>query len=265
MAIRQWKGSNKNVLITGASSGIGLELARMFASGGSGLVLVARNEAALERLAEELRRQYDIPVTVMAEDLSDPTAPDRILVQLAERGLRIDALVNNAGAGYSGEFLDIPWERDEQVMQLNMASLTKLTKELVRGMRERKSGAVLNVASTGSYQPGPLTAVYYASKAYVLSLTLALRRELEPYGISVSALCPGATRTAFSERAGKQDQPGAMSPERVARIGYDAFCKGKAVIVPGFGNKAAVAVSCLLPGTLLAGMVYRIQERVLRK
>lgn len=257
--------AGQTVLLTGASSGIGLELAKLFAWDGFRLVLVARNRQALEQLASELRTAHQAEVHVLEADLSDPESPGRLMQALEERGLRIDVLVNNAGSGRSGLFQDIPWEEDERVIQLNMTALTRLTKELLPHMRQRRAGKILNVASTGAYQPGPLTAVYYATKAYVLSLTLALRHELKPYGIQVTAFCPGATKTAFSERAGKRDQPGAMSAERAARIGYSGFRRGKAVVVPGFANKAAVFMSRVLPGPFLACLVARIQERVVRK
>lgn len=256
---------HETVLLTGASSGIGLELARLFARDGYRLVLVARSREALEALADELRERHRAEVHVAPADLTDPGAPERLMAELRQRGLAVDMLVNNAGAGKVGPFVDIPWPEDEAVIQLNMAALTRLIKEVLPGMREKGRGRILNVASTGSYQPGPLTAVYYASKAYVLSLSLALRHELAPDGIQVTAFCPGATRTAFSGRAGKRDQPGAMSAERVARIGYSGFLRGRAVVVPGVGNKLAVAASRLLPASFLARLVFRLQERVIRK
>ena len=255
----------QTVLVTGASSGIGREFARLFARDGCRLVLTARSREALEALADELRASSGAEVYVVAADLSDPEAPERILAELARLGLALDILVNNAGAGKVGPFPGIPWADDEAVMQLNMHAPTRLIKEAIPGMRSRGGGRILNVASTGSYQPGPLTAVYYATKAYVLSLTLALRSELAAEGIEVCAFCPGATRTEFSARAGKRDQPGAMPADRAARIGYGGFLRGKAVTVPGFGNKLAVGLSRVLPATVLAGMVYRIQDRVIRK
>ncbi|WP_082652035.1 SDR family NAD(P)-dependent oxidoreductase [Gorillibacterium timonense] len=261
MKSRRYAG--QTVLVTGASSGIGLEMAKLFARDGYRLVLVSRNRAALDRLAKGLRQEHQADVFVAEADLSIPAAVKELIQTLEDQNINIDVLVNNAGSGRSGLFQDIPWQEDEQVIQLNMASLTQLTKAVLPHMREKRAGGILNVASTGAYQPGPFTAVYYASKAYVLSFTQALRHELKPDGIQVSAFCPGATRTAFSERAGKRDQPGAMSAEQAARIGYSGFHKGKAVIVPGLTNKMAVAMSCALPGPLLARLVAKLQERVI--
>jgi short-subunit dehydrogenase len=263
--MRQLPIQGETVLITGASSGIGREFAWLFARGGGRLVLTARNRAALEELADELTSRHQAEVHLIVADLSDPQGPLLVLDELRRLGLTVQILINNAGAGKVGPFAEISWPDDEAVLGLNIAALTRLIKELLPAMRRAGGGSILNVASTGSYQPGPLTAVYYATKAYVLSLTLALRRELAADGIRVSAFCPGATRTAFSERAGKRDQPGAMPAAVAAAIGYAGLRRGKAVIVPGFGNKLAVAMSRLLPASVTAELVYRLQRRVLRR
>jgi uncharacterized protein len=233
--------SVQTVLVTGASSGIGRELARCFAADGSRLVLVARKGGALESLASELRQAHKIQAQVVTADLAQPDAPTRLLEQLRFAGLKVDVLVNNAGFGAQGQFAELPLERQLAMIQLNVTSLAHLTRLLLPGMVERRRGGVLNVASTAAFQPGPGMAVYYATKAFVLSFTEALAEELAGTGLTVTALCPGPTATNFLVAANAQTsrlfRMSALSAETVARIGHQAFRRGRVVAVAGLRNQ----------------------------
>ncbi len=191
-------------LVTGASSGIGEDLARLFAADGHNLVLVARGGERLHALAGELRDRKRIAASVIVADLSDPASPDRIARELVENGQQIDVLVNNAGFGQYGMFAKVDPVELGRLLQVNVSALTLLTRLLLPGMLSRRSGRVLNVASTAAFQPGPLMAPYYASKAYVLSLSEALAEETRGTGVTVTCLCPGPTTTRFQARAGMQ-------------------------------------------------------------
>ncbi|MGA9801453.1 MAG: SDR family oxidoreductase [Terriglobales bacterium] len=228
-------------LITGASGGIGYELAKLFAKDHHNLVLVARNGPRLEQIADELQRQFGITVTTVALDLTEPATPRSLFAQLQSDGIAVDILVNNAGYGKFGEFADISVEDSLGQIQLNITALTELTALFLRPMLERGSGKIMNVASTAGFQPGPLMAVYYATKAYVISFSEALANELAGKGIIVSCLCPGATETDFAARAGndktrlfKSLRP--MDAKTVARAGYRGLLKGKTLVIPGFRN-----------------------------
>jgi len=253
---------NRIALITGASSGIGRALARLFARDGYELVLVARSEAALNRVADELSNAHHTPVTVIAKDLSVQTASEEVWA--ASGGRSIDVLVNGAGFAVYGPFTDTSIEAELELMRLNMMALTHLTKLCAAGMVERRSGRILNSASTAAFQPGPLMAVYYASKAYVLSLSEALANELAPFGVGVSVLCPGPTRTGFQQRAQMEQSKlfdfGAMEADVVALAGYRGLMRNKTVIVPGTVNKLLAAATRLAPRKLLPVIVRRLQE-----
>src|SRR3712207_925442 len=214
------KLQNKNVLITGASSGIGYELSKIFACNGYNLILIARNYKVLEKVKKEIIDKFKVKVKIINKDLSVVSSALEVFHELKKEKINVDILVNNAGAGYVGLFNDIDYEKDIDIINLNITTLTVLTKLISGDMIERKSGKILNVASTGAYQPGPYTAVYYATKAYVLSLSEALRIELKNYGVSVSTLCPGSTKTEFSKRAGKEDINVAMRSEE-RRVGKE--------------------------------------------
>ncbi len=255
-------GNQSWVLITGASSGIGKALALRYAKAGHSLVLVARTAEMLDALSEFISKQFHVRVIVMPKDLTKTDAPKEIFSELLRQGIRLDVCINNAGAGQSGLFENIDQERNDDIINLNIRALTEMTNLAIHHMRQHGGGKILNVASTGSYQPGPYIAVYYASKAYVLSLTQALRHELKGSGLTVSALCPGSTATEFSKRAGKADIKGAMQPNKVADCAYRGVLKGKAVIIPGFMNKAFIAASKLLPGRLSASIVARVQRKL---
>jgi len=197
--------AGQTALVTGASSGIGLELARLFAAGGYGLVLVARSGGKLEELANELRNRHGVDVRVMAIDLARPESSEELVRELEQAGVAVDVLVNNAGFATFGPFAETHLRAELEELQLNVVTLTHLTKKLLPGMLARRRGGVLNVASTAAFQPGPLMAVYYASKAYVLSFTEALAEELRGTGVTISALCPGPTVTGFQKRAAMED------------------------------------------------------------
>ncbi len=252
----------KWALITGASSGIGMSLALRFAKEGWQLVLVARDAARLSALSEIIEDDFHVRTFIIQKDLTSATAAAEIFEQLDQSGIRLDALINNAGAGACGLFHEIPGDKDVQMIDLNIRAVTSLSKLAVSHMRQTGGGKILNVASTGSYQPGPYIAVYYASKAFVLSFSQALRAELRSSGVVVSTLCPGSTATEFSRRAGKAEIKGAMAPDKVADCAYKGLMKGKAVIIPGFHNKIFIAFSKLMPGSLSAAIVAHIQRKL---
>ncbi len=250
------------VLITGASTGIGRALANRFAKEGYNTVLVARDAQKLFDVSGVLQNTYGISVCVIPKDLSVRGAAQELFHELIKRQILINILINNAGSGACGLFEQIESDRDMQVIDLNIRALTELTKLGIRHMRSHGGGRILNVASTGSYQPGPYIGVYYASKAYVLSLSQAVRNELKGSGITVCTLCPGSTATEFSKRAGKADIKGAMTAQKVADYAYRGLIKGKAVIIPGVMNKVLVAASKLMPSSLSASFVARIQRKL---
>jgi short-subunit dehydrogenase len=241
----------ETVLITGASSGIGLELARCFAADGFRVVLVARNTSALKNLAGELRRDHKVETIVLTADLSLPETPGKIFFELKGRGIVVDVLVNNAGFGVHGLFSELPLQRQLEIIQVNVTALTELTGLFLPAMIQRKDGGILNVASVAGFLPGPNMAVYYASKAFVLSFTEALAEELDETGVMVSAFCPGATETNFSQiaRGGKsrKTKTSKMSAEQVARFGHRAFRNKQVVAIPGFQNRFLVFLTRILP------------------
>jgi len=226
-------------LITGASRGIGLELAKLLAADGSNLVLVARSAQPLEALAEELRGAHGVEVRVEVADLADPAAPGGLAEALAD--LQIDVLINNAGFGSTGAFWELPVEGEVGQVQVNIAALTALTRLFLPGMVARKHGRVLNIASTAAFQPGPYMSTYYATKAYVLSFSEGLAHELKGTGVTVTAHCPGATATGFGAVAGNDKNKlftkmtPASAPE-VAAHAYAAMKAGKAVSIHGLMN-----------------------------
>ena len=252
-------------LVTGASGGIGEELARLFAADGHDLVLVARSRDKLARLAEELAGRHGVAARVLAADLARPETPREIFDGLQGEGVPVDALVNNAGFGSYGLFAETDLKKELELLQVNVVALTHLTKLFLGGMLGRRRGYVMNVASTAAFQPGPLMAVYYASKAYVLSFSEALANECEGTGVRVSALCPGPTETGFVAAAGMQQsklfERGAMTAREVAEAGYRGMLAGKAVVIPGFRNALLARAVGLAPRRLVTKAVRGIQER----
>jgi uncharacterized protein len=252
-------------LITGASSGIGEDLARLFAADGHNLILVARGGERLHALAGELRDRQQIDASVIVADLSDPASPDRIAHEVAERPQPIDVLVNNAGFGQYGLFVKADATEMGRLLQVNVGALTLLTRLLLPGMLSRRSGRVLNVASTAAFQPGPLMAAYYASKAYVLSLSEALSEETRGTGVTITCLCPGPTTTRFQARAGMQKSKlfkmlSTMSSAEVALAGYRGVMTGRRLVIPGFMNKVGVHANRFAPRILAPRIVRALQS-----
>lgn len=226
------KNTGKKVLITGGSSGIGLELAKKFAADGYMVLLAASGEEKL-LAAKKMLEAYQIPVSIYVLNLAKQGAAKLLYQTVRKDGHRIDVLVNNAGIGTIGATEQIPLEADEDLMVLNMMTPVILTKLFLKDMYKRRSGGILNVCSTGAYQPGPYTASYYASKSFLLSYTKAVRYEAKRYGVSVCALCPGTTDTGFFKRAGSRTPKGAMSAKQVAEYAYKCFLYNREESIPG--------------------------------
>jgi short-subunit dehydrogenase len=261
--------SAPTTLITGASGGIGYELAKLFAKDHYNLVLVARNGPRLAQVADELNRQFGITVRPAALDLTAPSAPQSLFDELQGEGVGVDILINNAGYGRLGEFAEIPLEESLGQIQLNLTALTHLTKLFLGPMLQRRSGRIMNVASTAGFQPGPLMAVYYATKAYVISFSEALANELAGKGITVTCLCPGATETGFAGRAGndqsrlfKQLRP--MDAKTVARAGYHGLFKGKTLVIPGVRNWLVMESLRFSPRKTVTAISRRLLDEVKR-
>ena len=256
--------SVETVLVTGASSGIGWELAKCFAADGSRMILVARKRQALEALAEELRRAQKTHSEVLPADLSEPGAPARILGHLEAHGVRVDVLVNNAGFGARGGFAQLPLQRQIEMVQVNVTALTHLTGLFLPGMIARRRGGVLNVASTAAFQPGPGMAVYYATKAYVLSFSEALAEELVGTGVTVTASCPGPTATNFGTAANMRTlglvKKVSMSAESVARISHRAFRRGSVVAITGLRNQVPAFLVRLFPRAAVRKIAKRLNN-----
>lgn len=252
-------------LVTGPSSGIGLELATLLARDRHDLVLVARSREKLEEIGRGLTEEYGVTATVLARDLADPASPGVIADEIAARGIAVDILVNNAGFGVYGFFAKTPLEKELEMIQVNVTALTHLTKLFLPGMISRKQGRILNVASTAAFQPGPLMAVYYATKAFVLSFSEALANETRETGVTVTALCPGPTVTDFQKQAGLEDtalfnNPFVMSAAEAARAGYEGMTRGRRVVIPGLANAILVQGARVAPRRLTTAIARRFQE-----
>ena len=254
-------------LITGASGGIGYELAKLFAHDQYNLVLVARNAARLGQIEDELQRQFGVSVKPVALDLTAVPAPQFLFDQLQREGIAIDILVNNAGYGALGDFAEIPLAESLGQIQLNVTALTQLTRLFLGPMLERRSGRIMNVASTAGFQPGPRMAVYYATKAYVISFSEALANELSGTGVTVTCLCPGVTDTGFQSRAGtentmlfKKIRP--MDAKTVARDGYHGVMAGKTLVISGFRNWLIAESVRFGPRKLVTAVSRRILDKV---
>ena len=257
---------NKTALITGASSGIGYELAKIFAENKYNLVLVARREELLLQLGEELKSKHGITAKVIAKDLTQQSVPEDIYNELKSESINIDILVNNAGIGSNGFFWENDRDKELDTIKLNIFSLTHLTHLFLKDMVSRKNGRILNVASTAAFQAGPLMAVYYASKAYVLSFSEALASELKGKGITVSTLCPGPTITGFQDAAKMHDVRMlnmGMNTDvvEVAKAGYRGLMKGKTIIIPGAMNKFGVLSAKFSPRSMASAIARKLNER----
>ena len=253
------------VLITGASGGIGADMEKIFAREGYSLILVARSENKLRELAEQLMASHLIGVKVLVYDLVDAAAPEKIFQQLASEQIKVQGLVNNAGFGEYGFFEEINLQRELQMMQVNMGAVVALSKLFLAQLPKGTSGKILNVASTAAFQPGPLMAVYYATKAFVLSFSGALANELENRNVTVTALCPGPTKTGFADDAnlnGSDLFAGSIaSSEEVAQAGFKGMMTGDTVVIPGAKNQALAFAVRLAPRNFVTRLVRYMQEK----
>ena len=256
--------SRPTALITGASSGIGREFARLLAARQHDLVLVARGERELSELARRLRAQFGSNIVSLSVDLSSPSAAPQIHDYLLKHCIEIAALINNAGFATRGAFADSDLPTELAMVQVNIISLMHLTRLLLPQMIQRKHGRILNVSSICAFLPGPLMAAYFASKAFVLSFSEALANELKGSGVTVTTLCPGPTRTNFCARAGltrtKAFQCPLMEPEQVARIGISAMMKGRRLVIAGFRNRMRMLAVRFVPRGLLAYFARKYHE-----
>ncbi len=247
-------------LITGASGGIGAELARLCAAAGNNVILVARRKSELETLASDLASQYGITAQALVADLSDPAAPQAIF----ESAEAVDILINNAGFGLLGAYAETDWETQARLIQVNISALAHLTRLYLPGMIARRSGRILNVASTAAFVAGPLMATYYASKAFVFSFSLAIASELEGTGVTATALCPGPTMTNFAEVAGNSKSPvfkgPVMSAAEVAREGFAAMMAGKPEVIAGLRNRWMIWGTRFAPRSMLTGIGKRLNR-----
>ncbi|HET7603812.1 MAG TPA: SDR family oxidoreductase [Gemmatimonadales bacterium] len=252
------------VLITGASSGIGRELARFFARDGFALVLVSRSAKRLAPVVSELREAHEATVTTIPADLGKPEDIERLFSTLTASDVRVDVLVNNAGFGGAGRFSETSLDQELAMIALNVDAVVTLTKRLLPAMLENRRGRILNVASTAAFQPGPFQAVYFATKAFVLSFSEAIAEELRDTGVTVTTLCPGPTETGFAARAGFRSSPmmGArMDARSVAEVAYTATLRGERIVVPGVVNKMHAQAVRLTPRRLLARLAGAAQQK----
>lgn len=263
-ALNSTDGARAAALVTGATGGFGRELAELFAADGHELILVARGADRLRALAAELETRHAVRAHPLPVDVAHPEAADRIVLGVDGLGLVVDHLVNNAGVGVYGPFLQTDDAAEREMIQVNVAALTALAKRFVSVMASRGAGRILNVASTAAFQPGPGMAVYYATKAYVLSFSVALSVELEGTGVTSTALCPGPSRTGFVERAGLErsrlfDADWFWSDARaVARAGYEGMLRGQRIVVPGPLQKVHRLAVRLVPRGLAARVVRKV-------
>lgn len=253
-------------LITGASNGIGLELAKVHASKGGDLVLVARNKSKLDELKEELESNYKVNVYTIGKDLSAPDAAWQVYEETKKQNIQIDYLINNAGFGDFGMFAETSWVKELQMINLNITTLTLFTKLYLQEMVKRRSGKIMNVASTAAFQSGPTMAVYYATKAYVLSFSEAVNNEVEGQGISITTLCPGATESGFQAAAAMEESnlvKGRKLPgsKEVAAYGYAAMMKGKTVAIHGLLNYIMANAVRFIPRAWVVRITRKIQDK----
>jgi short-subunit dehydrogenase len=253
-----------HAIVTGASAGLGKEIARLFAADHHGLVLVARRRDALDELAAELRRDHGVDCVVLPHDLGKPGAAAELAREIEARGLEIEFLVNNAGYGSNGKLWELDADREIGMCELNMTALLALTRAFLPGMVARGRGRVLNIGSTAGFQPGPFMATYYATKAFVNSFTEALAFELRGTGVTATLSCPGATATEFANVAGTEKsglfKAGAMDAKTVAAEAYAAMHAGKARVVHGLKNKAGVAALRVSPRSAVLAIAAKLNR-----
>ena len=253
-------------LITGASNGIGLEFAKVHASKGDNLVLVARNLSKLDELKVELEKQYKISVYTIGLDLSKPNAAQEVYDETIRQKIQVDYLINNAGFGDFGMFVETDWNKELQMINLNITTLTQFTKLYLKDMVQRRSGKIMNVASTAAFQSGPTMAVYYATKAYVLSFSEAIANEVSDKGVTITTLCPGATESGFQAAAAMEESAlvkGRTLPtsKEVAEYGYKAMMKGKTVAIHGLMNYIMANSVRFMPRAIVVKVTRKIQDK----
>ena len=256
---------NKTALITGSSGGIGSELAKVHARNGDNLILLGLDKVRLDVLKKDLESEYKVKVYTIEKDLTLPGAVEDIYSELKDQGILVDYLINNAGMGDFGLFAGSSWLKQEKMINLNIVALTHLTRLFLPEMIKIGSGKIMNVASTASFQPGPTMAVYFATKAYVLSFSEALSNEVRDKGITVTALCPGSTETGFHAvvmgDGSFLKERKKSSPAEVAEFGYRSMMKGKTVAIHGFKNVLMANSVRFFPRALVAGVTRKIQEK----
>ena len=256
----------KTALITGASGGIGLELASLFATAGHDLLLVARNAERLKEISAHLQKEHGVTAHILPLDLAQPDAPNELFQHCERSSISVDFLINNAGFGVHGKFSEIPLQEQLDLVQLNVTALTHLCRLFLPGMLQRKYGGIMNVASTAAFQPGPRMAAYYASKSYVLFLSEALATEVKGTGVWVTAFCPGPTATGFQGRAGMEKtilmtKAGMMmDAASAARSGFAGFMKKRAIVIPGVMNRAVAQSVRFSPRSLVRQVVNFLHE-----
>ncbi len=257
---------NKTALITGASNGIGLELAKIHAKNSDNLVLVARSKDKLEELKADLEKQYKVTIYIIAKDLSLPNSAQDIFEEVKKQNITVNYLVNNAGFGDFGMFAETDWKKEEQMINLNIMTLTQFTKLFLQDMIKNGGGKIMNVASTAAFQSGPTMAVYYATKAYVLSFSEAIDNEVRPQGVTVTALCPGATESGFQAVAKMEESKlvkGRKLPtsKEVAEYGYKAMMRGKTVAIHGTMNYILANSVRFMPRAWVVKVTRMIQDK----
>lgn len=255
----------RTAIVTGASAGIGRELAKFFAADGHDVIVVARRRERLEELAAEIREKHDVQVHIETADLSDPTSPDDLYQRVCEAGLEVDFLVNNAGLGSNGKFWELDPQGEVGQIQVNVTSLVHLTRLFLPPMVERDFGRVLNIASTAGFQPGPYMSTYYATKAFVLSFSQGIAHELKGTGVTVTAHCPGATESEFAAVAGNDKAPlfkrGAVAgTEEVAWDAYTAMHRGQPVAVHGAVNAFGAFATRFTPNSISAAIAAKLNK-----
>jgi uncharacterized protein len=256
----------KTALITGASNGIGLELAKIHASKGGNLVLVARNKSKLDELKSELENQFKVSVYTIGKDLSLSNAAQEVYNETTQQKIQIDYLINNAGFGDFGMFVETDWNKELQMINLNITTLTQFTKLYLQDMVGRKSGRIMNVASTAAFQSGPTMAVYYATKAYVLSFSEAVDNEVSDKGVTITSLCPGATESGFQAAAAMEESAlvkGKKLPTslEVAQYGYQSMLTGKTVAIHGLMNYIMANSVRFTPRSIVVKLTRKLQDK----